>query len=45
MLICVAHDGGIQFPMKAFNESVGCEISGCPRKVNATEPSQGVEEL
>jgi hypothetical protein len=42
----MAHDGGLQGPVEAFHESVGCwMISSCPRKVNATELDQGVEEL
>jgi hypothetical protein len=36
----------LQGPTKAFHESVRCwMISGCPKKVNATELGQGVEEL
>jgi hypothetical protein len=42
----MAHDGGFHGSVEAFHESVGCGmISGCPRKVNATELGQGVEEL
>jgi hypothetical protein len=46
LLVCMAHDGGLQGPVEAFHESVGCEIiSGCPRKLNATKLGQVVEEL
>jgi hypothetical protein len=42
----MAHDVGLQGPVEAFHESVGCGIiSGCPRKLNATKLGQGVEEL
>jgi hypothetical protein len=41
MLVCMA-----QGSVEAFHVSVGCGVmSGCPRKVNATEFGQGVEEL
>jgi hypothetical protein len=42
----MAHDGGLQGPVEAFQESIGCGMmSCCLRKVNATELGQGVEEL
>jgi hypothetical protein len=38
VLVCIAQDGGIQDPMEAFHESIGCGVmSGCPGKVNAPE--------
>jgi hypothetical protein len=46
MLVCMAHDGGLQGPVESFHESFGCGmISGCPRKLNATKLGQGVKEL
>jgi hypothetical protein len=42
----MGHDGSLQIPVEAFYDSVGCRmISGCPRKRNAAELGQGVEEL
>jgi hypothetical protein len=44
MLVCMVHDGGLQSPVEAFHESVGCGVmSGCLGKVNATEHGHGVE--
>jgi hypothetical protein len=46
MLVRMAHDGGLQGPVEAFHESVGCGlIRGCSNKLNAAEFGQGVEEL
>jgi hypothetical protein len=46
MFARMAHDGGLQCPVEAFHESVGCGMmSGCPGNVNATGLDQVVEEL
>jgi hypothetical protein len=46
LLICVAQDGCLQCPMKAFHESVSRGVVGCrPRELNATHLGQGLEKL
>jgi hypothetical protein len=46
MLVGMTNIGGLQGPVEAFHESVGCGmIRGCSGNVNATEFGQGVEEL
>jgi hypothetical protein len=46
LLVCVAHDGGFQRSVEAFDQSVGGGMtSNRPRKVNTAKLGEGVEEL
>jgi hypothetical protein len=46
VLVRVAYDGCLQYPVEPFHESISCGLVGsCPRELNATQLGQGVEEL